>query len=488
MGFGGVRQSGTGWKEAGVEALDVYSETRYVNLVVDPGPHVTGRIAVLGLGGIGGLLAARTGALCVGSERTVDAIGERGLRLVQGGETTHARLEAVTRLDTPVALLVVAVKSYHLDGALDRVAPEALDGAMILPLQNGLEHVAAIRARVEGAHHRPSVAAGSIGHVSASSPEPGLVVQETRTAARISAASHELEAAELAERLAPLAVPGIEVVVGDDEGAVLWEKAARLSVLAAATVARRPLDRRAPRRSGVAPASRGGARRGMRGRGRRRRRARRRSPMGDDRRHAPRPDDVRRARCRRRPTRPSSTRSPAPSSAPARGSASRRPCSPSSSRRRRAARRSADRRARRLGARPGEECPPSRGPPAARLRDRDRAAVGGLRPDRRLDRQRADRPGRAVVRRRRPVPAARTSTATVDVPGHRVDRVDAAAARRALRAVRDRAGDEPVPRAGRHPARARAAARDARGRLDPRGRAGQAASREDVDRRRGSTA
>jgi len=35
MGFGGVKQSGTGWKEAGVEALDVYSETRYVNLVVD---------------------------------------------------------------------------------------------------------------------------------------------------------------------------------------------------------------------------------------------------------------------------------------------------------------------------------------------------------------------------------------------------------------------------------------------------------------------
>jgi acyl-CoA reductase-like NAD-dependent aldehyde dehydrogenase len=36
MGFGGVKQSGTGWKEAGVEALDVYSEAQYVNLVVDP--------------------------------------------------------------------------------------------------------------------------------------------------------------------------------------------------------------------------------------------------------------------------------------------------------------------------------------------------------------------------------------------------------------------------------------------------------------------
>lgn len=36
MGFGGVGRSGTGWKEAGVEALDVYSDLRYVNLVTDP--------------------------------------------------------------------------------------------------------------------------------------------------------------------------------------------------------------------------------------------------------------------------------------------------------------------------------------------------------------------------------------------------------------------------------------------------------------------
>ena len=199
---------------------------------------------MLGLGGIGGLLALRTGALCVGSERTVDAIGQRGLRLVQGEETTQERLEAVTRLDTPVALLVVAVKAYDLGDALDRVAPEALDGAMILPLQNGLEHVEAIRARVGGptptaAHASPSVAAASIGRVSVSSPEPGLVVQTTHTGAAIRAASRHMEPDELADRLAPLAVPGIEVAVGDSEGEVLWEKVARLAVLASATVATR---------------------------------------------------------------------------------------------------------------------------------------------------------------------------------------------------------------------------------------------------------
>jgi aldehyde dehydrogenase (NAD+) len=36
MAFGGVKQSGTGWREAGVEALDVYTEWKYVNLISDP--------------------------------------------------------------------------------------------------------------------------------------------------------------------------------------------------------------------------------------------------------------------------------------------------------------------------------------------------------------------------------------------------------------------------------------------------------------------
>jgi acyl-CoA reductase-like NAD-dependent aldehyde dehydrogenase len=36
MGFGGVKQSGTGWREAGVEALDVYTEWKYINLIADP--------------------------------------------------------------------------------------------------------------------------------------------------------------------------------------------------------------------------------------------------------------------------------------------------------------------------------------------------------------------------------------------------------------------------------------------------------------------
>jgi 2-dehydropantoate 2-reductase len=61
-------------------------------------------------------------------------------------------------------------------------------------------------------------------------------VQRT-AAAVVEAASRDVDTETLAEALAPLRVPGIDVVVREDEQAVLWSKAARLAVLAAATAA-----------------------------------------------------------------------------------------------------------------------------------------------------------------------------------------------------------------------------------------------------------
>ena len=166
-------------------------------------------VAVLGVGGIGGMLAARTGAICVGTERTVAAIRGSGLTLVHGETTTVAHPEAVERLEAPVGLLVVAVKAYDLDDALDRIAPEALAGAVVLPLLNGLEHVEAIRERFGSSDPESrAVAAGSIGRVEAFSPEPGVVVQRTARRAVVNAASRELDEPALDAALEPLRVPG----------------------------------------------------------------------------------------------------------------------------------------------------------------------------------------------------------------------------------------------------------------------------------------
>lgn len=188
-------------------------------------------LAILGLGGVGGMLAARSGALCVGTPRSVQAIRDRGIRLEHLGVTTVAQVEAVERLEEPVGLLVIAVKAPALGAALDRIAPAALDRAVILPLLNGLEHVEEIRARTGAV-----VAAASIGSLEVSSPEPGQVVQTTPGAV-ITAASEALGITGLRAALDPLAVPTLELAVETDERTVLWAKGARMAVLAAATVA-----------------------------------------------------------------------------------------------------------------------------------------------------------------------------------------------------------------------------------------------------------
>ena len=194
-------------------------------------------VAVLGPGGVGGVVASHTGATCVGTERTVAAIRAAGLTLVRDGEAFVTHPEAVTRLARRVSLLVVAVKADDLQAALARVEPSALAGAVVLPLLNGLEHVERIRT-CNSLLQAPDavVAAGSIGRLEAWTTEPGVVVQGT-PGARITAAADGLEPGRLAAALAPLRVPSFDVVVAADERAVLWEKAARLAVLAGATVA-----------------------------------------------------------------------------------------------------------------------------------------------------------------------------------------------------------------------------------------------------------
>ncbi len=188
-------------------------------------------LAILGLGGVGGTIAARTGALCIGTPRVVDAISSSGLTLVHNQETVVVHPEATGRLETPVALLVIAVKAPDLDDALDRIEPAVLQDAVVLPLLNGLEHLDEIRARL-GA----TVAAGSIGRFEAFSRAPGHIVQMS-SGALIRAACGEIAPDVLVQKLEVLRHSGIEVSVSGNEREVLWEKAARLAVLAASTSA-----------------------------------------------------------------------------------------------------------------------------------------------------------------------------------------------------------------------------------------------------------
>jgi 2-dehydropantoate 2-reductase len=201
---------------------------------VGPESH-TVTIAVLGPGGVGGLVAgaldrAGTPTVVVAREATAALIAERGLRVssVRLGEfVAHPR--ATGRLKEPVDVLVVATKATGLREALERIeAPPAL----VLPLLNGLDHLLLLRERFgEG-----TVVAGTI-RVEADRPEPGVVVH-TSPFLRIDMASHDPTARPAMESLAgTLQGAGVPARVGESEPRVMWGKLVRLNALACTTSA-----------------------------------------------------------------------------------------------------------------------------------------------------------------------------------------------------------------------------------------------------------
>lgn len=193
------------------------------------------RIAVLGPGGVGGLLAGalqRAGAevIVVAREATAEIVAQQALRVssVLLGDFL-ARPPAVARLDESVDALIVATKATGLQAALSRVRAAP---TLVLPLLNGLDHIAWLRERFAA----ESVLAGAI-RVEADRPEPGVVVHTSRFL-RVDMACQDPGRAALTQQLAQtLSQAGVPARVLDSEAHVMWAKLVRLNALACTTSA-----------------------------------------------------------------------------------------------------------------------------------------------------------------------------------------------------------------------------------------------------------
>ncbi|MEU5690496.1 2-dehydropantoate 2-reductase [Actinosynnema sp. NPDC020468] len=181
-------------------------------------------IGVLGPGGVGGLLAARFGAAghdvaVVASERTAAEITARGLRFQAPDTAINSRPVARPYLAEPVDVLFVAVKATGLLEALRRVPASVVGDAPVVPLLNGVDHLALLRASY------PTVIAASIA-VEATRHQPG-VIQQVSGAADLVVAREDL--AELIREA------GLKVTVEPDERVLLWRKLAFLAPFALLT-------------------------------------------------------------------------------------------------------------------------------------------------------------------------------------------------------------------------------------------------------------
>jgi 2-dehydropantoate 2-reductase len=195
--------------------------------------------AVLGPGGVGGLLAAVLAkgghrVTCLAGEETARALGKDGIRVRSKlfGDFT-APVDASASLDRQVDACFVATKATSLQDALTRLPRSALGEALVIPLLNGLDHVAILRELYD-----PSNVVAGVIHVESTRVSPGVIEQESPFA-RVSLASETAPAERIRPVAADLSTAGFEVVTELDEPTILWSKLSFLATLALLTTRHR---------------------------------------------------------------------------------------------------------------------------------------------------------------------------------------------------------------------------------------------------------
>jgi 2-dehydropantoate 2-reductase len=157
------------------------------------------KIAVVGLGAVGGLLAARLAgsghAVCaLARGATLAAVREHGLRLSTGGEQTSVALEAHDDAHAlgPQDLVIVALKGPTLAAAVPLMQPLIGPRTVVMPAMNGVpwwflqtapadalladRRLASVDpdGRIEAALPLERVL-GCVVHLTCTSPEPGVI-------------------------------------------------------------------------------------------------------------------------------------------------------------------------------------------------------------------------------------------------------------------------------------------------------------------------
>ena len=193
------------------------------------------RVAVLGPGGVGGLLAAvlaRAGnsVVVLAGESTAKAIAERGLRVESGrfGDF-EVRVDTAASLQNQVDFCLVTVKATQLDEALQRVPADALGSALVIPFLNGIDHVDHLR----GVYPASEVVAATV-RIEVAKAGPGLI-RELSPFASIEMAPTATQLGRVERLAAQLKAAGFDVRLREDETPMMWDKLALLAPLALLT-------------------------------------------------------------------------------------------------------------------------------------------------------------------------------------------------------------------------------------------------------------
>jgi 2-dehydropantoate 2-reductase len=195
------------------------------------------RMLIVGAGSTGGFFggrlaqAGRDVTFLVRSRRAAQ-LRERGLEIVSphGNASVRPRLVTAAQLHEPFDAVLLTVKAFALDAALEDIAPAVGAGTMIVPVLNGMKHVDTLAARFG----RQTVLGGAAKVAATIDPE-GRIVQL--------APFHDLAYGELDGSRSPRIVQldrfmqgaGFDARLSPDIMQEMWDKWALLATLGGVT-------------------------------------------------------------------------------------------------------------------------------------------------------------------------------------------------------------------------------------------------------------
>jgi 2-dehydropantoate 2-reductase len=190
------------------------------------------RHAILGAGGVGGLVGA---ALAKSGDAVTVVLRPEALKdypaelsLVSPLGSFSVPVERVSEIAQPVDVLWIAVKATHLEEAL-REIKNAEQIGVIIPLLNGIDHVALLRSRF--GHDK--VVPATIG-VESERAAPGKIIHRSKFVRLTVSSSGESRLSSTLEKLTQF---GFNCQFNADEMKMLWNKLVILAPCALTTTA-----------------------------------------------------------------------------------------------------------------------------------------------------------------------------------------------------------------------------------------------------------
>ena len=194
------------------------------------------RIAVIGAGGVGGYFGGRlaasgneVGFVVRGRQRA--AMARDGIRI--RSPLGDAHVAPVHIIDpgsgAPQDAVLVTVKNYDLEAAVDRIAPLVGPDTIVAPIENGIDAEGLLGARLDAGHVVPGYCEIS-SHIEA----PGVIRHNSRNARVVFGTLGPSTPPHLEAFVRACNVAGMEAVLSDDIARDRWDKFSMLVTLAGA--------------------------------------------------------------------------------------------------------------------------------------------------------------------------------------------------------------------------------------------------------------